>query len=50
MSEAVAVSSALQFPEGPLVLPGGTLRVSQTFPPITDLLPIVIRPRIVAPA
>ena len=30
-------------------LPGGTLRVSHTLPPITDPAPTVIRPRIVAP-
>ena len=28
---------------------GGTERVSQTFPPITEPRPMVIRPRIVAP-
>jgi hypothetical protein len=32
------------------LLPGGTLRVSQTLPPIVDPRPIVIRPRMVAPA
>ena len=32
------------------VLPGGTLRVSQTLPPMLDPRPIVMRPRIVAPA
>jgi hypothetical protein len=33
-----------------IVLPGGTLRVSQTLPPIYEPLPIVTRPRMVAPA
>ncbi|MNT00882.1 hypothetical protein D3C72_1353280 [compost metagenome] len=32
------------------LLPGATLRVSQTLPPMVDPLPIVTRPRIVAPA
>ncbi len=32
------------------LLPGGTLRVSQTLPPMVDPRPIVTRPRIVAPA
>jgi MFS family permease len=31
-------------------LPGGTLSVSQTLPPIDEPRPIVMRPRIVAPA
>jgi hypothetical protein len=31
-------------------LPGGTLLVSQTLPPMLDPRPIVIRPRMVAPA
>ena len=30
--------------------PAGTLRVSQTLPPMVEPLPMVIRPRIVAPA
>ena len=33
-----------------MLLSGGQLRVSQTLPPITDPLPIVMRPRMVAPA
>ena len=33
-----------------ILLSGGQLRVSQTFPPITEPLPIVMRPRMVAPA
>ena len=32
------------------MVPGGTLRVSQTPPPMTEPRPIVTRPRIVAPA
>lgn len=32
------------------MLPGGTLCVSQTLPPIEEPRPIVIRPRMVAPA
>ena len=32
------------------LLPGATLRVSQTLPPMVDPLPMVMRPRIVAPA
>lgn len=37
---------------GPCVieLPGGTARVSQTFPPMLEPRPMVMRPRIVAPA
>jgi hypothetical protein len=31
-------------------LPGGTLSVNQTLPPIDEPRPIVMRPRIVAPA
>ena len=31
-------------------LPGGTLRVNQTLPPMVEPGPIVTRPRIVAPA
>jgi hypothetical protein len=31
-------------------LPGGTERVNQTLPPMLEPLPIVMRPRIVAPA
>ena len=31
-------------------LPGGTLRVSQTLPPMTDPRPMVTRPKMVAPA
>jgi len=33
-----------------MALSGGTLRVSQTFPPMVDPLPIVTRPKMVAPA
>jgi len=33
-----------------IALPGATLRVSQTLPPMVEPLPMVIRPRIVAPA
>lgn len=33
-----------------ILLPGGTLSVNHTFPPITDPSPTVIRPKIVAPA
>lgn len=32
------------------LLPGGTLRVSQTLPPMVEPLPMVTRPRMVAPA
>ncbi|MNH36882.1 hypothetical protein D3C79_977220 [compost metagenome] len=32
------------------LLPGATLRVSQTLPPMVEPLPMVIRPRMVAPA
>ncbi len=33
-----------------MLLPGGTLRVTQTLPPMIEPRPIVMRPRIVAPA
>lgn len=33
-----------------MLLSAGTLRVSQTLPPMVEPLPMVIRPRIVAPA
>lgn len=33
-----------------MTLPGGTPRVSQTLPPMLEPRPMVIRPRIVAPA
>ena len=33
-----------------MLLPGGTLCVSQTLPPIDEPLPMVMRPRTVAPA
>ena len=32
-----------------MLLPGGTLRVSQTLPPMVEPRPMVMRPRIVAP-
>lgn len=44
-----ARSPSRTFPCATLV-PGGTLCVSHTLPPITDPRPIVTRPRIVAPA
>ena len=31
-------------------LPGGTLRVSQTLPPMIEPAPMVMRPRMLAPA
>jgi hypothetical protein len=33
-----------------MTLPGGTLRVSQTLPPMLEPRPMVMRPNIVAPA
>ena len=45
-------ATALRLPEaaGPRAQPGGTLRVSHTLPPMDEPRPMVMRPRMVAPA
>lgn len=60
-SEAPVVPACVQIPEPPsntssrsgawlMKLPAGTLRVSQTLPPMLEPRPMVMRPRMVAPA
>ena len=45
-----ATSGAVTAPACETMLPGGTLRVSQTLPPMTEPRPMVTRPSTVAPA
>ena len=50
MHEKDWLDHALHEAEEPLPDAGFTLRVTQTLPPMVEPFPIVIRPRMVAPA